>query len=92
MPVTMTGARDRIAPALAALMTTLAGVTAFAQPPAASTSAPLVHQAEVAGATIAADRLQAGAEVFNVACVACHQSTGLGMPGAFLRSQIPTSC
>lgn len=43
-----------------------------------------VHQAEVAaGAAPSAERIKAGEEVYKVACIACHQPTGEGMPGAF---------
>ncbi|MDH4106395.1 MAG: c-type cytochrome [Gammaproteobacteria bacterium] len=60
------------------------GAAALAQQPATSTSSPQVHQAEVAaGAAPSAARIKAGEEVFKVACVACHQDTGQGLPGAF---------
>jgi nitrite reductase (NO-forming)/hydroxylamine reductase len=62
----------------------LLGTTGLAQSPATGRDSPQVHQAEVAaGAKPSAARLQAGAEVFKVACVACHQDTGKGLPGAF---------
>jgi len=49
-----------------------------------SSSSPQVHQAEVAaGAAPSAERIKAGEEVYKVACIACHQATGEGMPGAF---------
>ncbi len=58
-------------------------LTAGAQP-STSASAPQVHQAEAAaGAAPSAERLKMGEEVFNTACVACHQATGQGLPGAF---------
>ncbi|MGI9245239.1 MAG: c-type cytochrome, partial [Steroidobacteraceae bacterium] len=59
-------------------------LVAHAQQPSTSGAAPQVHQAEVAaGAAPSAERMQAGAEVFNTACLACHQATGQGLPGAF---------
>jgi nitrite reductase (NO-forming)/hydroxylamine reductase len=62
----------------------LLGSTGLAQSPARGSDSPQVHQAEVASATGPdAARMQAGAEVFNMACVACHQATGEGLPGAF---------
>ncbi len=60
------------------------GTAALAQQPATSASSPQVHQAEVAaGAAPGAARLKAGEDVFKVACIACHQESGLGLPGAF---------
>jgi nitrite reductase (NO-forming) / hydroxylamine reductase len=60
------------------------GTATFAQQPATSASSPQVHQAEMAaGAAPSAARLKAGEDVFKVACIACHQETGLGLPGAF---------
>ena len=60
------------------------GTATFAQQPATSASSPQVHQAEVAaGAAPSAARLKAGEDVYKVACIACHQDTGLGLPGAF---------
>jgi nitrite reductase (NO-forming)/hydroxylamine reductase len=68
-----------VAPLAAAL-----GVTAYAQQPSTSGAAPQVHQAEVAaGAAPTAERMKAGEEVYKIACIACHQATGEGMPGAF---------
>lgn len=55
-------------------------IVAGAQP----ASSPHVHQAEVASASApSAERMRAGEEVFNLACLACHQATGEGLPGAF---------
>ena len=74
----------RLAPWLIAPLAASLGAAAFAQQPAASSSAPQVHQAEVAaGAAPSPERIKAGEEVFKVACIACHQATGEGMPGAF---------
>ncbi|MDY0066888.1 MAG: cytochrome D1 domain-containing protein [Steroidobacteraceae bacterium] len=42
-----------------------------------------VHEAEVAGASAKAQRMKAGEAVYSNACSACHQATGLGLPGAF---------
>jgi nitrite reductase (NO-forming)/hydroxylamine reductase len=44
-----------------------------------------VHQAEVATAMTATpeERMASGQQVFNTHCAACHQATGLGLPGAF---------
>ena len=59
-------------------------VAAFAQQPSTSASAPQVHQAEAAaGAAPTAERMKAGEDVYKVACIACHQATGEGLPGAF---------
>jgi nitrite reductase (NO-forming) / hydroxylamine reductase len=67
----------------APLVATL-GVAAWAQQPSTSGSAPQVHQAEVAaGAAPSAERMRAGEEVYKIACIACHQDKGQGMPGAF---------
>ena len=51
----------------------------------AAASAQQVHQAEVAAASAPklSERVQAGAKVFEIACSACHQPTGQGLPGAF---------
>lgn len=43
----------------------------------------LYKQTEKASATVAAGALPDGAELYSGNCVACHQSTGLGLPGAF---------
>jgi nitrite reductase (NO-forming)/hydroxylamine reductase len=73
-------ARGWIVAPLAAALAFAAG----AQQPSTSTSAPQVHQAEAAaGAAPSAERLQAGAAVYNVTCMPCHQETGQGLPGAF---------
>jgi nitrite reductase (NO-forming) / hydroxylamine reductase len=42
-----------------------------------------VHRAEVASATPDAERIAAGKQVFERACMACHQQDGRGLPGAF---------
>ena len=42
-----------------------------------------VHQAEVAGAASVAAQVADGKAVFEVACLACHQADGKGLPGAF---------
>jgi nitrite reductase (NO-forming) / hydroxylamine reductase len=44
-----------------------------------------VHQAEVASAKAPSltERVESGEKVFTTACSACHQPTGLGLPGAF---------
>jgi nitrite reductase (NO-forming)/hydroxylamine reductase len=68
-----------VAPLAAAL-----GVAAYAQQPSTSAEAPQVHQAEAAaGAAPSAERMKAGEEVYKIACIACHQPTGEGLPGAF---------
>ena len=59
----------------------LAATSSAQQPPDPKSGAPIVHQAEVAGATSAASA--AGQKVFAAACMACHQATGQGLPGAF---------
>jgi nitrite reductase (NO-forming) / hydroxylamine reductase len=62
----------------------LLGSTGLAQSPAKGSDSPQVHQAEVAAAAAPdAARMKAGQDVFNLACVACHQATGEGLPGAF---------
>ncbi len=81
-PTLFMAPRHAIAMALP-LLAAFGGV-ALARQPAASSSSPQVHQAEVAaGSAPTAARLQAGAEVYKVACIACHQESGQGMPGAF---------
>jgi nitrite reductase (NO-forming)/hydroxylamine reductase len=68
---------------LAPLAASLA-LAANAQQPSTSSSAPQVHQAEAAaGAGPSPERMKAGEAVYNLACVACHQATGEGLPGAF---------
>jgi nitrite reductase (NO-forming)/hydroxylamine reductase len=43
-----------------------------------------VHRAEAAaGGVPAAAQMQAGEKTFQAACMACHQATGKGLPGAF---------
>jgi len=43
-----------------------------------------VHRAEAAaGGKPAAVQMQAGEKTFQAACMACHQATGKGLPGAF---------
>jgi nitrite reductase (NO-forming)/hydroxylamine reductase len=43
-----------------------------------------VHAAEVAAAAApSAERMKAGEEVFQSICMACHQESGKGLPGAF---------
>ncbi len=42
-----------------------------------------VHKAEVAGAAASAAQIESGKKVFEVACLACHQADGKGLPGAF---------
>jgi nitrite reductase (NO-forming)/hydroxylamine reductase len=75
-------AAPRRAAWLAAPLAATLAFTAVAQQP--SSSSPQVHQAEVAGAGAAtAARLKAGEDVYKIACIACHQATGEGMPGAF---------
>jgi nitrite reductase (NO-forming)/hydroxylamine reductase len=48
-----------------------------------SSSAPQVHQAEVAGAAASPAQVKAGEQVFQTVCMACHQADGKGIPGAF---------
>jgi nitrite reductase (NO-forming)/hydroxylamine reductase len=56
---------------------------AWAAEPAASSSAPQVHQAEVAGAAGIGAQVKAGESVYQTVCLACHQADGKGLPGAF---------
>ena len=56
---------------------------AWAAEPSASSSAPQVHQAEVAGAAGIAAQVKAGESVYQTVCLACHQADGKGLPGAF---------
>ncbi len=42
-----------------------------------------VHKAEVAGAAASAAQIESGKKVYEVACLACHQADGKGLPGAF---------
>jgi nitrite reductase (NO-forming)/hydroxylamine reductase len=48
----------------------------------AQTADTAVHQAEVAQGSVG-DMIAHGEEVFNANCAACHQPTGMGLPGAF---------
>ena len=65
----------RIAAAIALLAV---GAAANAADPVA------VHRAEAAaGGKPAAAQMQAGEKAFQAACLACHQATGKGLPGAF---------
>jgi mono/diheme cytochrome c family protein len=57
--------------------------TSWAAEPSTSKSAPQVHQAEVAGAAATPAQIAAGKAVYDVACLACHQADGKGLPGAF---------
>ena len=67
-------------PACAALAMAAAGSLAIA--PRASGQA--VHTAEVAGAAAAtAAQIASGKAVYEIACMACHQADGKGLPGAF---------
>ncbi len=52
-------------------------------PPKPDASAPMVHAAEVAGASAKAtpERLAAGKKVYEEICQACHQPDGKGLPG-----------
>ncbi|WP_027377716.1 cytochrome c [Kaistella palustris] len=43
----------------------------------------LYKQKEKADAAVAAGKMPDGAELYNGNCVACHQATGEGLPGAF---------
>jgi nitrite reductase (NO-forming)/hydroxylamine reductase len=55
-------------------------------PPSPRKDAPAVHQAEVAqgqAATQLAARMKAGKSAYEIACAACHQADGKGLPGAF---------
>jgi len=56
---------------------------AWAAEPSASSSAPQVHQAEVAGAAGIAAQVKSGESVYQTVCLACHQADGKGLPGAF---------
>jgi nitrite reductase (NO-forming)/hydroxylamine reductase len=42
-----------------------------------------VHKAEVAGAAASAAQVESGKKVYEIACMACHQADGKGLPGAF---------
>ena len=68
---------------LAAVSSLVVGISAWGQQSASSSSAPQVHQAEVAGAASLDARVAAGKQVFDIGCVACHQADGKGLPGAF---------
>jgi len=63
----------------AALSLAVAGSLALSAPAWAQQ----VHQAEVAGAASVAAQVADGKAVFEVACMACHQADGKGLPGAF---------
>ncbi len=75
--------RIRNALSLGAVGTLALAATAFAQQPAASATAPQVHQAEVAGASSVAQQVAQGKAVYDTVCLACHQADGKGLPGAF---------
>jgi nitrite reductase (NO-forming) / hydroxylamine reductase len=63
----------------AALSLAVAGSLALSAPAWAQQ----VHKAEVAGAASVAAQVADGKAVFEVACMACHQADGKGLPGAF---------
>ena len=68
-----------LTPARAALALAITGslavtTTAWAQQ---------VHAAEAAGAAATPAQIAAGKTVYEVACLACHQADGKGLPGAF---------
>ena len=63
----------------AAISLAMAGTLALSAP----VSAQQVHQAEVAGAASVAAQVTDGKPVYEVACMACHQADGKGLPGAF---------
>jgi len=74
----------RSAAAMLASASVLAlATTSWAAEPSTSKSAPQVHQAEVAGAAATPAQIAAGKAVYDVACLACHQADGKGLPGAF---------
>jgi nitrite reductase (NO-forming)/hydroxylamine reductase len=56
---------------------------AWAAEPSAGSSAPQVHQAEVAGAADVTAQVKAGETVYQTVCLACHQADGKGLQGAF---------
>jgi nitrite reductase (NO-forming)/hydroxylamine reductase len=60
----------------------LAAASVAQQPPDPRSGAPAIHQAEAAAAGLTEQR-DRGAKVFAAACMACHQSDGKGLPGAF---------
>ncbi len=65
-----------------AILALLGSGVALAQAPGSAA----VHQAEVAQArsgVVSASQIKAGEKVFQAACIACHQPTGVGLPGAF---------
>ena len=74
--------RSSIATLAAAGALALAATSGAAEP-STSPSAPQVHQAEVAGAGATPAQIAAGKAVYDVACLACHQADGKGLPGAF---------
>jgi nitrite reductase (NO-forming)/hydroxylamine reductase len=70
--------------AIAGGLLAMAGVAGLRT--AAAEDALAVHRAEAAAGTqeaVTAARLEAGRKVFEAACMACHQSNGQGLPGAF---------
>ncbi len=71
----------------AAVAVTLVAVPALVTQ-AADSGQPLVHQAEVAGAISkgkkpSAEWMKRGQDLYQQNCAACHQPTGVGLPGAF---------
>jgi nitrite reductase (NO-forming)/hydroxylamine reductase len=68
---------------LAAVGALALAATAWAATPSTSATGPQVHQAEAAGATASPAQIAAGKAVYEVACLACHQADGKGLPGAF---------
>jgi len=60
--------------------------------PSTSSSAPQVHQAEVAGAAGIAAQVKAGEGVYQTVCLACHQATARACPARSRRWPAPTTC
>lgn len=66
-------------------LSTIVALGAIACLTASPSRAQEVHQAEVASAkeSTLQERMKAGEVVYKTACLACHQETGAGLPGAF---------
>jgi len=68
---------------VAAVGLLVVAIAAGAQQSKDASSAPQVHQAEVAGATSLDAQIAAGKQVFDITCLACHQADGKGLGGVF---------
>jgi mono/diheme cytochrome c family protein len=80
LPDAAGAAAPNAAPAAAAVP---ASAPAAPAPAAAAAAAPAAPAAAAAGAPGLAASIERGKAVYMLTCVACHQPTGMGVPGAF---------